>query len=209
MTEGLAEFRKFLKEYGALLAAGAPIAATPLIAGFAAMSPPWPSNISFVTAVVQLVVLILIFQMLGTSSRRVINRVILASFACLMLVSLGYIYLLRNFTYDAQVDVKGTIERRVKGFVCKDVVQREYPDACPFLGASELNEVQNRPDMLWTESSRNNVHVALVTTWALSFIALTTVVGSFLVYQRRMEGRQMMGKRPMRRPSRRNDNRPQ
>jgi hypothetical protein len=65
MAHGFGEFRKFLKEYGLLLAVGAPVAATPLAVGFAAMNPPWPSNVSFVTAVAQLIMLILVFQFLG------------------------------------------------------------------------------------------------------------------------------------------------
>jgi hypothetical protein len=189
MPQGFNQFRQFLKEYGSLLAIGAPVAATPLAVGFAAMSPPWPSNISFVTSVIQLLVLILVFHFFGHSRRRIINRIILGNFITLLLISLGYVYLLRNFSYDAVVDAKGTIERRVKGFVCKDIPQKSYPDSCPFLGPVELNQVGNRPEELWTQGSRDAVHLALVSTWLLSFISLTMFIGSFLVYQRRVKTR--------------------
>ena len=141
------------------------------------------------TGLLQLVVLIICYQFFSSSQKRVVDRILVVSFASLLISSFTYIYLLQNFTYEAKTNARGDIERRVKGFVCTPIAQQMYPDQCPYLGTRELNQIENRPDGLWTVRSINNVHVALVSTWMISFASLTSLTAVFIVYQRRRRAR--------------------
>jgi len=188
MSQGFVGFKELLKNYRYLIF-WAVLAAAPITLAFAEVSPPWPSNVAALTAVLQLVVFVLCFQFFSSSPRRTVNRVLILSFLALLVSSAGYIYLLRNFTYEARADAKGTIERRVKGFVCTPIAQQSNPDTCPYLGKPELNLIENRPDGLWTQRSIDAVHMALVATWMLAFISLTSLLGVFLAYQKRFGAR--------------------
>ena len=65
---GLALFRNFLQQYRQLILVAVGAGAVPLVAGLASLTPAWPSGIAFVTAVAQLVVLALVFQLLRSAS---------------------------------------------------------------------------------------------------------------------------------------------
>jgi hypothetical protein len=181
MARGLERFKIAVKEYGGLgsLAVGA--GTIPFILAFASLAPPWPPTITPVTAVVQLAVLILVYQKLNRSRKRVVDRVMVSSFCALFAASLIYVTVLLNFTYQ----LPDSSQRLPRGFFCTSIAQKQFPDSCPFLARDELNEVEYVPSRLWTNQSMTAVQVTLLVLWMGAFISLTTLVGTFVVYQKR------------------------
>lgn len=183
MAGGLGRFKSILEEYGGLAAWTVGIGAAPFVAMFASLAPPWPIDIAPLTAVAQLAVLVLIYQLLNTSPKRVINRVVVSSFCGVFAIGLIYIAILLNFTYQPQDSAR----RQARGFACTQIAETQYPDKCPFLGWDELNEVEYNPARLWTEGSIIAVETTLLVIWTIAFMAITTLLGSFVIYQKRME----------------------
>jgi membrane protein implicated in regulation of membrane protease activity len=74
MASGLAGFKDLLKEFRGLSAwaVGAGVA-VPFAAALASLSPPWPPGVVIVTAIVELVALVLVYQFLKSARRRTIN----------------------------------------------------------------------------------------------------------------------------------------
>jgi hypothetical protein len=180
MPSGWEKFKIILSAYGWLCAWAIGASAAPFAVAFAALAPPWP-GIALLTAVAQLAVLILTYQLLKAGRRQVVNRVIVAAFVGLLLASTIYVTLFQLFTYQPP-DSK---ERDVRGFFCTQIAQSEYPNRCPFLGADELKEAGNVPNRLWTMESIAATHVTLLLSWILAFMLLTTLIGSFIVHQQR------------------------
>lgn len=183
MAGGLGRFKSILAEYSGLAAWAVGVGAAPFVATFASLAPPWPIDIAPLTAAAQLAVLVLIYQLLNASPKRVINRVVVSSFCGVFAVSLIYITILLSFTYQPQDSTR----RQARGFACTQIAKTQYADKCPFLGWDELNEVEYKPARLWTEGSIIAVDTTLLVIWTIAFMALTTLVGSFVIYQKRIE----------------------
>jgi hypothetical protein len=181
MTRGIDQFYLVLRDYKKLFASAVAIGAMPFVAAISSLSPPWPEQIAPITAIAQLCVLILVFQLLQSSTKRTINKVMVFSFAALFAVSLGYLTLLLSFTTQLPEDKT----RTARGFSCTYVAQSQYGDKCPFLGRDEMNEANYISTRLWTEGSITMVHVSLIASWTGAFMALACFVGSFVVFQQR------------------------
>lgn len=175
------EFYTVLRQYQKLLAWAVAVAATPFAMSLASLAPPWPAQIAPITAIAQLAVLILIYQLFRRSSRRTVNRIISLSFIALFLTSFLYLTLLLSFTY--QLD--GSTARFARGFICTPIAKARYSDLCPFLGGDQLNGVEYVATRLWTETSISMVHLTLIASWTLAFMTLAALVGMFVVYQQK------------------------
>lgn len=181
MARGIDEFYKVLKDYRKLLVWAAGISALPFAAAFSSLAPPWPPHIAPITAVAQLAVLIVAFQLLQVSEKRVVDRVVVASFVALFALSLSYLAILLAFTFE----LPGETGRVTRGFYCTHIAQTQFPDKCPLLGRDEMNEANNIPTRLWTSGSITAVHISLIASWTASFMALASLVGCFAVFQQR------------------------
>jgi hypothetical protein len=109
---GLDSFRGFLDQYRRLILVAIGASAVPLAAALASLTPAWPSGITGVTAVAQLLVLALIFQLLKSSRRAVVSRVMVRSSILLCLLMPVYFFLLNLFTYTEPL----SNERFTKGY---------------------------------------------------------------------------------------------
>jgi hypothetical protein len=181
MTRGIERFQKILGDFQNLSVWAVGTGVVPFVAAFTSIAPPWPKGIAAITAIGQLSVLIVVHQLLNRSPRRVINRVVVSSFCAVLVTSLIYVAILLNFTYV----LNGSDARYPKGVICTHVAKAVYPDKCPFLGIDELKEAEYQADRLWTDISINAVSLSLLCVWLLAFMALATLVGSFVVYQQR------------------------
>ncbi|MGJ4995752.1 hypothetical protein ACQR0Z_15100 [Bradyrhizobium sp. HKCCYLS3077] len=181
MARGLDELYVVLEDYKKLFAWAVAISIMPFAASLSELAPPWPKQIAAVTAIAQLAVLLLVFQIFRNSPKRVVNRIVVASFLALFSLSAIYIVVLLGFTFQ----LSGTSERMVRGFYCTQIAQASYPAKCPLLGADEMNEAGYVASRLWTNGSIVMVHVTLVTIWTAAFTALALLVGSFAIFQQR------------------------
>lgn len=180
MQPGLVGFKELLREFRGLSvwAVGGSVA-VPFAAALASLSPPWPPAIVLITAIAELVALIYIYQFLKKARRKSIDRILAVS--GLLLVICGGVYLAAVSLYTYQVPNSG--ERYVKGYQCTTDAAAVFKDKCPNLGLDELKTAEYDADRLWTARSITIARLGIVALWLASFIALSILVGSFLVYQ--------------------------
>lgn len=181
IAPGLGPFRNILRDVKELWAWAAGAATIPFLANLAALAPPWPPAIVYLTAIIELIALILAFQLLRKASPQTINRVLAVSAILLFTLSVFYLVLLSQFTYD----IPGTKITSIKGFTCSSEAAIAYPAKCPWLGERELKQAEWYAPHLWTTWSITLTRVALTSIWLSSFMMLTLVFGTFVVYQRR------------------------
>lgn len=182
MAGGIDDFKRLLDEFRGLStwSVGGAVA-VPFAAALVDLSPPWPKGAVLVTAVVELLVLALVFQFLRNARKNVINWTMAASVLVLAVVSPIYLLQLSLYTYE----VPTTKERFVKGDECTPDAKEVFPDRCPDLGLDELRGAEYAAERLWTGRSIASVRVRLMLLWAAAFVALSAALGSFLVYQLR------------------------
>ena len=193
MQDGLVGFKELLKEFRGLSvwAVGGSVA-VPFAAALVSLSPPWPPAIVLVTAIAELVALIYVYQFLRKAKRRTINRTIAAG--GLALVVLGGVYLAAVSLYTYEVPT--TKERFVKGYVCTEDAAAVFKQKCPDLGLDELKTAEFDADRLWTSHSIAATRLAIVGLWIAAFVALSVLVGSFLVYQLQVPGTRRRSAKP-------------
>lgn len=181
------EFRKILSKFGELSAWASAGAATSFIALFLGVAPPWPTGAAGITAVIQLVALILAFQLLRRARRRTVNRVLVASVVLLAILSMLYLTTFSLLTFETPRHHYV----RAKGLVCTPEAKILYADICPWLDADQLIRAEWEARRLWTLQSITAVRVGLLTVWAAAFATLTTAIGAFLVSnsEKRLNGR--------------------
>jgi len=180
MQSGLVGFKELLSEFRGLSiwAVGGSLA-VPFAAAVASLSPPWPPAIVLVTAVAELVALIYVYQFLKSAKRRSINRIIAATGPALVILGAAYLVGVSLYTYE----VPTTKQRFVKGYVCTEEAVSVFKQKCPDLGIDELKQAEYDADRLWTSRSIAMTRLAIVALWLAAFVALSILVGSFLVYQ--------------------------
>ena len=180
MQAGLVGFKELLSEFRGLSiwAVGGSLA-VPFAAAVASLSPPWPPAIVLVTAVAELVALIYVYQFLKSAKRRSINRIIAATGPALVILGAAYLVGVSLYTYE----VPTTKQRFVKGYVCTEEAVSVFKQKCPDLGIDELKQAEYDADRLWTSRSIAMTRLAIVALWLAAFVALSILVGSFLVYQ--------------------------
>jgi hypothetical protein len=174
------DFLDILRKFRALSVGALGVgSAVPFAAYLAKMAPPWPPGIMLVTALTELVCLIVVFQFLRTKGRKVINRAVAAFAVLLCLASLAYLIFLAVFTYVTP----HTNERFVKGFVCRPEIQRFYADQCPLVSRDLLAGLQYTAENIWVDWSVALMQVVVASLWLASFVFLSSLIGSFLVFQ--------------------------
>jgi len=183
---GLDDFKAVLKEYSnlAIWVAGGSVA-LPFIASFLSIIPPWPKGLDVITAIFQLLTLILVFQTLSGSSRRKVSRNVIILFVACFVTILAYIVVFISFT----IYVPAAKRYIVVGYSCTSDAARVYTDTCPDLGYSALAGVAFDEFRLWTKGSITLVRTGLIGIWFVFFVSLSALVGSFLVFQMSKKGR--------------------
>ena len=183
-TTGLDDFKLLLKEFRGLSvwAVGSGLA-VPFVAAMADFSPPWPPGIVPVTAVVELMTLVIMFQYFKNTARRIVNRVLIISVIFFVIAGLPYLFVLSLYTYQVPV----TKQRFVKGYECTIDAKVVFKERCPDLGLDELQTAEYRAERLWTLKSISIIRIILVSAWSMTFAALSSALGVFLVYQMRVK----------------------
>lgn len=176
---GMEGFWHLLKQVRRLLLWAFISAAAPILAGFASLYPPWPSAIVHVTALLQVIALVFIYQHIREANVTIVNRVLLTAATAVCLISVIYLVLLSQFTFTEPASQ----QRFVKGFACTEQAKSLYASVCPWLGDDQLIEAEWEAPRLWHQWTITVMRTSLVVFWLASFAALTTLLGAFVVYQ--------------------------
>jgi hypothetical protein len=192
---GYDEFREIAKRFKSLSVATVGAGGTvPFVAYLAGVAPPWPPGVLGLTALSQLVCLILAFQFSRDRPKQAIDRSMVVIISILAIFSVIYLTIFAIFTFSTP-DNTG---RELKGLICQDIISRMYA-SCPFLGIDVLQLAEYHAPYLWKEWSIAAIGVILVGSWLISFSCLSGFVGIFLVYQSHTFYRRE--KRPIRKQS--------
>lgn len=181
MRSGFDEFKGLLRDVRSLSywAVGVGIGA-PFVGGLLALAPPpWPRQIGCITAVLELVVLILLFQFFAHAPRKRLNLVMRRVAGVFFVALLAYVFVFSSYTF--VVPTSG--ERRMIGFVCTDNARMVYGKDCSL--KSNLDAAEYKAPALWKPWSIDVVTDIAMTLWFTAFGALSGVIGLFLIYQRR------------------------
>jgi hypothetical protein len=98
MTSTVEKFFRVQKAYIKLAAWSVTASAVPFFAASASLAPPWPPALAGITAIAQLVVLVLAFQFLGSATKGAVDRVLIAGSIALVTTVLVYLILFRVLT---------------------------------------------------------------------------------------------------------------
>ncbi|MDR6871114.1 xanthosine utilization system XapX-like protein [Bosea sp. BE125] len=156
-------------------------AVVPFFAYLAKISPPWPPGIMILTAIVELLGLIISFQFYKQKSRRIVEKSMIFVVLSLAFTSVVYLSTFSQFTYQAP----NASTRSIKGFVCRPEVKLAFSQECPDLTPERLADAQYRAELLWTEWSITIVRMILTLSWLLCCVLLTIFIGIFIVFQGR------------------------
>ena len=179
MATVLDDFKLLLKEFrGLSLWAFGGSLVIPFAADLADLSPPWPSKIVPVTAVVELLALVLVFHFCREAKPRTVSVVLALSAALFAVSGIAYLSAVSYFVYE----VPTTKERFVKGYECTPDAQLVFENRCPDLGIDELKTAEYESERLWTRRSITVTRTGLATLWSIVFVALSVALGSFLQY---------------------------
>jgi hypothetical protein len=183
---GLDDFKSLLDEFGKMSAwaAGGSVA-LPFIASFISIIPPWPASLNVMTAIFQLLALILVFQAYKRTPRAKVTRNIALLFAACFLIIVVYVVLFSLFT----IHVPQASRSIVVGYECLANAKRVYGADCPFLNLDQLASASYDEFLLWTKPSIAVMRAIFIVLWFLFFICLAALIGKFLVYQMRAPGR--------------------
>lgn len=179
MATVLDDFKLMLKEFrGLSLWAFGGALTVPFAADLGDLSPPWPPGIVPVTAVVELIALVLVFHFCREAKSRTVSLVLALSAALFAISGIVYLSGVSYFTYE----VPTTKARFVKGYECTPDAQLVFKNRCPDLGIDELKTAEYESERLWTRKSIAITRTSLATLWSVVFVALSVVLGSFLQY---------------------------
>jgi hypothetical protein len=180
MPNAYDDFLDILKKFRTLsITALGTGAAVPFFAYVANIAPAWPPGIMLLTALTELVCLILVFQFLRTKGRRPVNRIMAIMAPLLFITSFIYLVLFSIFTYLTP----HTNERFTKGFICRPEIEQLYPGQCPLVGRDVLADAQYTAESVWMDWSVALMQVLISTLWLASFVLLSGLIGAFLVFQ--------------------------
>lgn len=160
---------------GTTLAVIAAAAAIPIAAHQAALSPPWPPGVVYLTLAVLCATIISSIWILRAMPR-LRPWIIAAAAAVLMGTASVYLFAVSTFTYQTPT----TKERWAKGYVCTDDALLVYKQRCPQLGMDELRNAEFEAERLWTSRSVSIVRVSMLALWLLSFAMLGLLVSAGL-----------------------------
>lgn len=164
----------YLRDLAKVLGVGAGFAAIPLFASFAALQPPWPPAIGYVSAALVLVSALLAWEW-TRKSRLVHRRRWIVSGVGLTLVGLVVYLVLYSLFVE---NIPGSDDRVVRGFTCTADAQLIYRDRCPDLPREALQDAEWEAVAIWTRSSVTAARVSLACAWILFTAGLVAAVGS-------------------------------
>ncbi|MCA1748871.1 MAG: hypothetical protein LC634_04850, partial [Sphingomonadales bacterium] len=162
---------------------------TPIITAASGMAPAWPDGLSFMTSILMLAVLILVFHFLTTSKRWAFSVLLLASAAALLLAVGGYTYARGSFVMRAPLTGDQlTLGCRYRPEIVTYAREKglDTTRQCPGDDFRELlAKAESDPFQVWTETSIANVSYVIASLWIGLFTSLALFIGSFVIWYTR------------------------
>ena len=182
---GLDEFKRVLKEFKnlSLWAAGSSLI-IPFVASFLSIIPPWPLGLNIITAVVQLVTLIVVYQAFSELRLRITRNIKMLAITGLGLL-LAYMAIFAMFT----IYIPQAHRSIVIGYECSNEALKIFKEKCPFLTVDDLATAAFDEFLLWTRGSITTIRIVLLGLWLALFIGLGLLIGQFLIFQMRRKVR--------------------
>lgn len=177
---GLSDFWRIAAELRRFWAWIVASASLPFLASLIDISPPWPKAIPVLTSIITILALIVAYQFFKSAGKRAVNRVIGWSAILLFACSILYLALLSEMTFQ----IPGTSVVGVKGFVCTEIATTSFPGRCPWLAERELRQSAWAPEDLWVTWSITMTRLAIVISWLAAFLLLSTILATFIIFQR-------------------------
>jgi hypothetical protein len=182
MPSGFDEFKRILKAFSYLsgwaIAAGAP----PFLGALASLAPPpWPKEIVILTAIIDLTVLIFVYQFSASAGKKRVNRRMRASAIVFVLSVFAYLFIFNRYTFV----IKTSDTRIVKGFVYTEQMKMVQKGSHIESDDEILSWAEYMPSRLWKKWSIDVATQILNSLWVVLFASLSAVIGLFIVYQRR------------------------
>jgi hypothetical protein len=190
MDTGIDEFFGVLKDVRrvAVFSAGGLIV-LPVAASMGGYSPPWPDGIVMITTLMELVILIVTFQVYFNSPKSAITKVVIAAAISLLLFSLIYLLTYSVFVYAIPNNrtriVLGCGLSRDALSLLNDRGKIAGLDDCPGEFYSLLKSAQYEADRVYSKLSVSLIRAALDISWLGCFGSLACVCGAFITFQRR------------------------
>jgi hypothetical protein len=182
---GFDDFRYVLSNFRVLSAAGLGTSiVVPFVAYVANVMPPL-TGIVLITALVEIVTLVLVFQLFRSKPKRAIDKMLTRTVVLLFAASAVYLVCFVMVTFQ-----KGSsTERGVRGFICESKLSKEMAAGCPSVSREHLQKAEWDPYQVWVEWTVD-LNLALLTLlWLACFLLLSFSIGTFLVYQTRVPGK--------------------
>jgi hypothetical protein len=149
---GYDDFLRVLQKFRGLSAAALGTAIAVPFAGYLTqILPPWPPGVVFITALVELMSLIMVFQLLRRATKPTIDRSMLLSLVLLAIGSSIYLLFFALFTYP----IPAAKTREIAGFVCRTDILAAARDECPFVGSEQLSNAGYIAETFWLPWSIN------------------------------------------------------
>jgi hypothetical protein len=151
--------------------------ALPAIISAASLAPPWPSQTTAMTTVLEALGIAFTYYYLRNRPRAarfvtIAGGTLLVALACLYLLSVS------SLTY--QISTRGGLY--AKGLVCSADALLVYKEKCPNLGIDELKGAGYDAERLWTSQSITIVKMRLLMLWLGAFMMMAALVGSFMAH---------------------------
>jgi hypothetical protein len=180
VPSGFDKFDNVLKSFGKLSVWALGAGSAPFVGALASLAPPpWSKQITGITAVLDLVVLVLVFQFFVSASRKQVNRTMILMALVLALALFAYLFAFNRYTFV----VPASGGREVKGFVCTKNAELVYGKDCQDNAEEILASMEYKAERLWEKWSIDRMTLILAALWLLFFGALSAVLGLFIVYQ--------------------------
>ncbi len=175
----MARFEDFTKDYLALIGAGVAATALVLVTALADLSPPWPPGIAQLTAIAQLVVLIVVFLHYRGAENAKITTVVKWGAASSSVFTLIYLMLFSLLIFEMPNG-----ENSLRGLECKDIIYEIYGGSCPFLTREEISEGGYSAEKFWTTRGILVSRILMLVCWLGMFLSLVWTFASFAVRQK-------------------------
>jgi hypothetical protein len=187
VENGLTVFRALVSDYRSITTwtVGGSIVA-PLSDLVFKIGPPYPSGVSIITSIVELLVLMGIFQFWNSLSARAINKRLVIALNVAAISFILYLILLGTATFIEPVGQ----QRLVKGFWLRPEAAaqietiRKKPGKAGYTIDEFLRGKENDPELVWTMFSITFMRIALILTWLAMFVGLAGFIGMFVMFQR-------------------------
>jgi hypothetical protein len=183
---GLEEFKEVMADFRSLTslatkgAVAVPFADLVLRQFDTGISPPWPPGILIITSIAELLTLIFVFNFFFKSTRKALNKLMLALITVLCLSFVGYLYLFSTYT-EKHPKTKQAV---ILGYepVNNDIKQAF---AEGYTVNQMLEENEFAPEKIWTQNSITIIRIVILLVWLVVFVSFSSFVASFVMLQRR------------------------